>query len=76
MFEFRLWDKVKCNHVRLGEVVGYIQGRRSSGSFAIASLDGELLIGGISHKKLSLLQSATSNYIRERKDGNSSLPDL
>jgi len=64
MFGFRLWDKVKCNHAKLGEVVGYVQGRRSSGSFAIASLDGELLIGGISYKKLNLLQSAFSNYIR------------
>jgi len=76
MFGFRLWDRVSCNHPKLRDVVGYIQGRRSSGSFAIASLDGELLIGGISHKKLKLLQSATSNYIRERKDGNSSLPDF
>ena len=76
MFGFRLWDLVRCNHVKFGDVVGYVQGRRSSGSFAIASLDGELLIGGISHKKLKLLQSATSNYIRERKDGNSSLPDF
>jgi len=90
MFGFRLWDLVRCNHSKNGDVIGYIQGRRSSGSFAIASLDGELLIGGISHKKLKLLQSANSNYIRERKDsirlrlglhqvankGNSSLPDF
>ena len=67
MFSFRLWDKVLCNHAKLGNVVGYIQGRRSSGSFAIASLDGELLVGGISYKKLTLLQPARSNYIRERK---------
>ena len=68
MFGFRLWDKVKCNHTRLGKVVGYIQGRRRSGSFAISSnLDGDLLIGGISYKKLTLLQPAKSNYIRERK---------
>ena len=66
MFGFRLWDKVRCNHPKLGDVVGYVQGRRSSGSFAIATLDGELLIGGISYKKLSLLKKAESNYIRER----------
>ena len=65
MFGFRLWDKVSCNHAKLGKVVGYIQGRRSSGSFAIASLDGNLLIGGISYKKLTLLQKAESNYIRK-----------
>jgi len=67
MFGFRLWDKVECNHPKNGNVVGYVQGRRSSGSFAIASLDGELLIGGISYKKLMLLQPALSNYIRERR---------
>ena len=67
MFGFRLWDKVKRNHPKDGDVVGYIQGRRSSGSFAIASLDGDLLIGGVSYKKLTLLQPAKSNYIRERK---------
>ncbi len=67
MFGFRLWDKISCNHVKLGEIAGYVQGRRSSGSFAIASLDGNLLIGGISYKKLALLQPAKSNYIRERK---------
>ena len=79
-FGFKLWDKVKCNHAKnnarlrlsakLGEVVGYVQGRRSSGSFAIASLLGDLLIGGISYKKLVLLQPALSNYIRERRNGN------
>jgi len=64
MYGFRLWDFVLCNHTKNGDVVGYIQGRRNSGSFAIASLDCELLIGGISYKKLKLLQAATSNYIR------------
>jgi len=77
MFGFRLWDKVSCSHAKnnarlrlsakLGEITGYVQGRRSSGSFAIASLDGELLIGGISYKKLTLLEKAESNYIRERR---------
>ena len=71
MFGFRLWDKVKCNHPKLREVVGYVQGRRSSGSFAIASLDGELLIGGISYKKLTLLEKGDTNYIRERKTASS-----
>jgi len=71
MFGFRLWDKVECNHPKLGNVVGYVQGRRSSGSFAVASLDGELLIGGISYKKLSLLKRAESNYIRERRAASS-----
>ena len=67
MFGFQLWDRVRYNHSKLGDGVGYIQGRRSSGSFAIGSLDGDLLIGGISYKKLTLLQPATSNHIRERR---------
>jgi len=67
MFGFKLWDKVSCSHAKLGDIVGYIQGRRSSGSFAIASLDGKQLIGGISYKKLTLLMQEKSNYIRERK---------
>ena len=67
MFGFRLWDKVCCNHHNFSDVIGYIQGRRSSGSFAIASLDGDLLVGGITYKKLTLLQPVTSNYIRERR---------
>ena len=71
MFGFRLWDKVRCNHSKLGDVVGYVQGRRSSGSFAIASLDGNLLIGGISYKKLTLLRPAKENYIRERRTASS-----
>ncbi len=71
MFSFQLWGKVNCNHPKLGKVVGYIQGRRTSGSFAIASLDGNLLIGGISYKKLTLKQPATSNYIRERRTASS-----
>jgi len=69
MFGFRLWDKVRCNHCSFSDVVGYIQGRRSSGSFSIASLDGNLKIGGISYKKLTLLKKADTNYIRERRNG-------
>ena len=77
MFGFRLWERVKCNHAKsnqrlrlmakLGKVIGYIQGRRNSGSFAIASLEGDLLIGGISYKKLELMQQANSSYIKERR---------
>jgi 5-methylcytosine-specific restriction endonuclease McrA len=56
IFGFRLWDKIRCNHPLHHHIVGYVQGRRSSGSFAIASLDGNLLIGGISYKKLTLVK--------------------
>jgi hypothetical protein len=55
----------------LGDVYGYIQGRRASGSFAISNLDGNLLIDGITYKKLELIQAVTSNYVRERKTASS-----
>ena len=47
---FRLFDKVKCK----GEV-GFIFGRRLSGSFLVKSLDGRTLSAGISYKKLKLI---------------------
>ena len=72
IFGFRLWDKVLCHHPKLGDVYGYIQGRRASGSFAISDLSGNLQIGGITYKKCKLIQKANSNYIRER--GNGFLP--
>jgi len=75
MFGFRLWDKVFCYHPKFGAVIGYIQGRRASGSFAISNLDGDLLIGGISYKKLKLIQKANSNYIRERRTASSPTPE-
>jgi len=65
VYGFRLWDRVIANHAKKGRMEGYVTSRRKSGSFAISNLDGELLIGGISYKKLELIRPSLSNYVRE-----------
>ena len=66
VFGFRLFDKVKCK----GEV-GFIFGRRASGSFDIRKLDGTKISAGISYKKLVLI-SKRKTYLTERRDAASS----
>ena len=61
LFGFRLFDKVKCK----GEV-GFIFGRRASGSFDIRKLDGTKISAGISYKKLELI-SKRKTYLIERR---------
>lgn len=60
VFGFRLWDKVQYK----GEV-GFISGRRASGSFAVKKFNGTKISDGVSYKKLSFLETA-NNYIIER----------
>ena len=60
IFGYRLFDKVKCK----GEV-GFIFGRRASGSFDIRKLDGTKISAGISYKKLVLI-SKRKTYLIER----------
>lgn len=60
VFGFRLWDKVKYP-----EGIGWVSGRRISGSFSISNLEGDIIKGGITYKKLKILQSAKCNYVRE-----------
>lgn len=62
VFGFRLFDKVKCN----GEI-GFIFGRRASGSFDIRKLDGTKISAGISYKKLTLISKRRS-LICERRE--------
>jgi len=64
VFGFQLFDKVRCK----GQV-GFIHGRRSSGSFDARTLDGEKLSAGISYKKLNLLEKRKTilTIIQERK---------
>ena len=62
VFGFRLFDKVKCK----GEI-GFIFGRRVSGSFDIRKLDGTKISAGISYKKLVLI-SKRKTYLTERRD--------
>lgn len=61
VFGFRLFDKVKCK----GEI-GFIFGRRASGSFDIRRLDGTKISAGISYKKLRLI-SKRKSYLLERR---------
>ena len=61
VFGFRLFDKVKCK----GEI-GFIFGRRVSGSFDIRKLDGTKISAGISYKKLVLI-SKRKTYLTERR---------
>ena len=66
VFGFRLFDKVKCK----GKV-GFIFGRRSSGSFDVRKLDGTKISAGISYKKLMLI-SKRKTYLTERRGAASS----
>ena len=52
---FRLFDKVK-----VGEQVGFIYGRRQSGSFDVRTVYGERINGSISYKKLQLIETRKS----------------
>lgn len=61
VFGYRLFDKVKCK----GEV-GFIFGRRASGSFDIRKLDGTKISAGISYKKLVLISKRKTHLIERR----------
>jgi Restriction endonuclease len=65
---FQLFDKVRYEGVEC-----FIFGRRSSGSFDIRLLDGTKIHAGISFKKLTLIEKATS-LLFERKRGTALLP--
>lgn len=62
LFGYRLFDKVKCK-----DKVGFIFGRRISGSFDIRKFDGTKISAGISYKKLVLI-SKRKTYLIERRD--------
>lgn len=66
VFGFRLFDKVKCK-----DEIGFIFGRRSSGSFDIRKLDGTRISAGISYKRLELI-SKRKTYLAERRGAASS----
>ena len=50
----RLFDKVRIN-----SQIGFIYGRRQSGSYLVKDIDGNIISSGISYKKL--------NFIEKRK---------
>ncbi len=65
VFGFRLFDKVACK----GEV-GFIFGRRASGSFSVKNLDGKQISANISYKKLKLI-SKRQTFLMERREAHS-----
>ena len=67
VFGFHLFDKVKYNNTDC-----FIFGRRSSGSFDIRKLTGEVISHGISYKKLKLVEYRKSLLIEREVRGASS----
>jgi N6-L-threonylcarbamoyladenine synthase len=63
MFGYQLFDKVRIPDGR----GGFVFARRSSGSFKVRRLDGEILSAGINYKKLVLLQKRASLLLERRK---------
>ena len=62
VFGFRLFDKVKYK----GKIC-FIYGRRASGSFYIKKLDGMVISGGVTYKKLRLI-AERKTFITERRE--------
>lgn len=69
VFGFRLFDKVK-----VGEQVGFVYGRRSSGFFDIRTIDGEKITSSISYKKLRFLQPKLSILTIRKRANHALLP--
>ena len=67
VFGFHLFDKVKYNNIDC-----FIFGRRSSGSFDIRKLTGDVISRGISYKKLKLVEYRKSLLIEREVRGASS----
>ncbi len=61
-FGFRLWDRVECEGA-----TGYVTAMRMSGSFRVATLDGEKISAGKTYKKLNIIQPCRSNRVRESR---------
>ena len=68
VFGFHLFDKVKYNN----NIDCFIFGRRSSGSFDIRKLTGDVISHGISYKKLKLVEYRKSLLIEREVRGASS----
>lgn len=60
MYGYQIYDKV---YVKNKGIIGYISSRRKTGSFSISDIEGKLLVGGVSYKKLRLLESRCSIMI-------------
>ena len=62
VIRFRLFDKVKYK----GQTC-FIYGRRTSGSFYLKKLDGTVISGGVTYKKLKLI-AKRKTFITERRE--------
>ena len=67
VFGFHLFDKVKYKNIEC-----FLFGRRSSGSFDIRKLNGDVISHGISYKKLKLVEYRKSLLIEKEVCGASS----
>lgn len=56
VFGFRMWDKVCLP----SGTTGFIGARRKSGSFRVRGVEGKEIAGGISYKKLKLIERAST----------------
>ena len=68
MYGYRLYDRVLYNNQEC-----FIWGRRTSGSFALKTLDGKTISAGVTYKKLKLLERSKNILIERRA---AFLPDL
>lgn len=66
------WDRRAKEKVKYNNIDCFIFGRRSSGSFDIRKLTGEVISHGISYKKLKLVEYRKSLLIEREVRGASS----
>ncbi len=62
VFGFRLFDKVRYRDEKC-----FIYGRRTSGSFYLKKLDGTVISGGVTYKRLKLI-AKRKTFIAERRE--------
>ncbi|MBQ6528430.1 MAG: HNH endonuclease, partial [Clostridia bacterium] len=70
VFGFRLWDKVKFDGRDC-----FVKGRRTSGYFALAMLEGTKVTDSAHYKKLKLLETA-KHYLTERREGSPPMTEV
>ncbi len=64
VFGFGLFDKVRYNNIE-----SFVFGRRTSGYFKIATLDGTVLHNSVNYKKLKLLEKSKTLLISKKRSG-------
>ncbi len=67
VFGYGLFDKVQFNNIE-----SFIFGRRTSGYFKLAKLDGTIVHNSASYKKLKLLEKSKTLLINKKRSGISS----